>query len=312
MMYLPEGMLIDTSENKAALSSPAAIEKAYLRGDILEAYALRCDAEHNLHVGLGEVTGIIGRRDAAAGMDGSDARDIAVISRVGKPVCFMITDISGLYQHPPRVGLSRRIVQQRAIEHLLGSLTPGEVVRAAVTHLEPFGAFVDIGCGFTSMISIENISVSRILHPRDRFYTGQRIYAVVRGVDRENQRIILSHKELLGTWEQNAGRFSPGETVTGIVRGIESYGVFIELMPNLSGLAEKRQGMAVGQRASVYIKSILPERMKVKLSVIDLLPPSPEPPVTEYFIKAGRIARWQYSPEGCEAKDIHTEFSTQS
>ena len=92
------------------------------------------------------------------------------------------------------------------------------MIPAAVTHLEPFGAFVDIGCGVASLIGIENLSVSRIFHPSDRLSVGQPIYAAVRSVDREARRISLTHRELLGTWEQNAALFSPGETVRGVVR----------------------------------------------------------------------------------------------
>jgi RecJ-like exonuclease len=61
----------------------------------------------------------------------------------------------------------------------------------------------------------------------------------------------------------------------GRVRSIESYGIFVELAPNLAGLAELRGNVgtpvrtAVGDLAAIYIKSILPERMKVKLVIID-------------------------------------------
>ena len=87
----------------------------------------------------------------------------------------------------------------------------------------------------------------------------------MRSVDVENRRITLTHRELLGTWEENAALFAAGETVRGIVRSVEPYGVFIELAPNLSGLAENREGLTPGTPVSVYIKSILPQRMKIKL-----------------------------------------------
>lgn len=62
-----------------------------------------------------------------------------------------------------------------------------------------------------------------------------------------NGRVALSHKELLGSWEENAALFSPGETVAGVIRSSESYGVFIELTPNLAGLAEPRDDVFPGQ-----------------------------------------------------------------
>ena len=42
---------------------------------------------------------------------------------------------------------------------------------------------------------------------------------------------------MLGTWAENAALFSPGQTVTGVVRSVEDYGIFVELTPNLAGLA---------------------------------------------------------------------------
>ena len=119
--------------------------------------------------------------------------------------------------------------------------------------------------------------------------------AVVRGID-ENGRITLSHKELLGTWEENAARFSVGETVPGIVRSVEKYGIFVELSPNLAGLAEFSDGIEPGSHAGVYIKSIIPSKMKIKLIIVDSFDADypVEPP--EYFIGEGHIDRWVYSP----------------
>ena len=123
----------------------------------------------------------------------------------------------------------------------------------------------------------------------------------------ENGRISLSHKELLGTWEQNAAGFAAGETVAGIVRSVENYGIFVELTPNLAGLAETRTGVRAGQQASVYIKSILPDKMKIKLILIDAFDDDcpPSPPV--YFTDATHIDRFLYSPESCP-KVVETVF----
>jgi chorismate synthase len=92
------------------------------------------------------------------------------------------------------------------------------------------------------------------------------IYAVVTSI--EDSRICLSQRELLGTWEENAALFAQGETVMGIVRSVEDYGIFVELTPNLAGLAEPREGVRVGQHAGVYIKNILAEKMKLKMAEV--------------------------------------------
>ncbi|MCQ2441453.1 MAG: 30S ribosomal protein S1, partial [Clostridia bacterium] len=154
-------------------------------------------------------------------------------------------------------------------------------------------------------LPIDAISVSRISHPRDRFKVGDDIKAIIKSISADN-RITLSLKELLGTWEENADLFLQGQTVSGIVRSIEDYGIFIELTPNLAGLAEPKANVRVGQQASVYIKSIIPEKMKIKLIVIDSFDAECFDRI-HYFNTAEHISEWNYSPLGCD-KIITSSF----
>ncbi|CDZ23575.1 RNA binding S1 domain-containing protein [[Clostridium] cellulosi] len=300
----PEGWLLDTAENREALRSPANLLRAEEEGRTVEARALVCDSSHNLIVDLGCMKGIIPREEGALGLDDGTTRDIAVISRVNKAVCFKIISLP----HPPdkMAVLSRRAAQEEAVRLYISKLKPGDIIDARVTHLEPFGCFVDIGCGIASLIPIDLISVSRIAHPRDRFRVGQDIRAVVKSVEGPS-RVCLTHKELLGTWEENAANFTPGETVAGIVRSVESYGIFVELAPNLAGLAEPKEGVKPGQHASVFIKSLIPEKMKVKLIIVDAFDAEYKPEEPYYYITGDHIDRWVYSPPGCE-KVIETVF----
>ena len=100
---------------------------------------------------------------------------------------------------------------------------------------------------------------------------------------------------MLGTWAENAARFSPGEAVIGIVRSCETYGVFIELAPNLVGLAEPNDTLRRGQVVSVYIKSILPPRMKIKLVVLSCLENEQFRFPLPYFVEEGHLSHWVYS-----------------
>ncbi len=291
--YLPEGYL---PVQGAACRNLAAAREAMQAGRPLEARAVVCDSAHNLIVDLGCMKGIIPREECALGIREGETRDIAILSKVNKPVCFVITTIKSDEKFRPYAVLSRRAVQQECQEKYISALRPGDVIKGKVTHLEPFGCFVDIGCGIVSLLPIDAISVSRISHPRDRFAIGQNILAVVRSIA-EDGKICLSHKELLGTWEENAAAFSSGETVAGIIRSVENYGVFVELTPNLAGLAEPKPDVRAGQQASVYIKSLIPEKMKVKLIIVDAFD-APETARRDfsYFIEEGRIDRFRYSP----------------
>ncbi|MEA4920144.1 MAG: S1 RNA-binding domain-containing protein, partial [Clostridiaceae bacterium] len=294
--YMPEGMLIDGEKNKSYTLGHTGMMKAMADGAILEATAAMCDSKHNLIIDFGDIKGIIPRDEAAVGIESGRVRDIAIISKVGKPVCFKV-----IGREDDCYILSRKRAQQEALDWFMEHVENGEIIRSTVTHLEPFGAFVDMGCGNISLIGIENISVSRIAHPADRFYTGQNIYAAVLSKNNSISRAVLTHRELLGTWQQNSDRFMCGQTTIGTVRGIEDYGIFVELTPNLSGLAEAREGVKVGDSVSVFIKSIIPDRMKVKLIIIDTLAKRGPSFISDsdYFMKSGKLDSWVYSPCCC-------------
>lgn len=299
-IYSPEGALINTAENQNAIRSIYGLQEAMAQGKILEARTSVCDNNHNLIIDLPCAKGIILRNEGAIGIDNGSTKDIALITKVNKPVCFKVMEIHKSNDGKYTAILSRKAVQEECMENFISALKPGDIIPAKVTHLEQFGAFVDIGCGIPSLIPIDAISVSRISHPSDRFYAGQNIKVIIKGIN--NGRIWLSHKELLGTWEENAARFTYGETVSGIVRSVEDYGVFIELAPNLAGLAEPRDKVYAGQHASVYIKALIPEKMKVKLIIVDVFESDLSTPHIDYFIpdEITHIDRWRYSTEGAD------------
>lgn len=300
-LFPPEGLRVPESWTLERL------REAMETHAILEAPVQRCDPGHTLHLALGSVQGTIPRQEAVAPWVSGSGRDIAVLSRVGKPTCFTVTALSADGKGAPTASLSRRAAQEAAMTWFLEHLVPGAVLAGRVTRLEPFGAFVDIGCGIVAMLPVEHISVSRISHPKERFQTGDKILTAVWSIDRAQKRITLTHRELLGTWMENASRFRAGETVRGTVRSVKEYGSFIELTPNLSGLADAREPLAAGDGVSVYIKSIRPERMKIKLQVIERLPSQgPEP--LRYQVTDGVLERWVYSPPNYERPPVETLF----
>ncbi len=307
--YLPEGEIVRDIRNMEYLCSKEGLIRAYEKQAILEAPAILCDRDFNLHVSLGAgVHALIPREECEYVRGGEDIKDIAILTRVGKPVCFKIIRLHRDGSGNLYLTLSRREAQLECLNHYIRGLVAGDIIPARVTHLEGFGAFVDIGCGIVSLLSIDSISVSRISHPSARLEVGQRIYTVIKSID-ESGRIYVSMRELLGTWAENASAFNEGQTVRGIVRGVENYGIFVELAPNLAGLAEYKEGVCESEVAAVYIKSILPDKMKIKLIIIDSSRASARGEL-KYFIdpeKCTHIDSWTYSPEGAK-KLIYSSF----
>lgn len=300
-MYYPEGINADVKK----FDTIDELKRAAANGEIVEGKVLLCDKNHNLHIDLGVMRGIIPRAEGALGIEDGTVRDIALISKVNKSVMFKIIGIKTDEYGVSYALLSRRIVQLECMRDYVSKLHTGDIITCRVTHLEKFGAFIDIGCGINSLVPIDMLSVSRINHPSSRVWVGEIIQVVLKSIEKD--KMTFSLKELLGTWQENASRFSVGETVTGIVRSIEGYGVFVELMPNLAGLAEPCEGLEIGQAVSVFIKSILPEKMKVKLVIVEAFDEQAPVNSLEYFEKANHITSWSYSPEGAK-KQIFTTF----
>lgn len=116
--FLPEGSRLHTHENIAALHSVAAMKAAMNAGTILEARAILCDSSHNLLVQLPCMQGIIPREEGAIGIADGTTRDIALIAKAGKPVCFRILRIEMRNGQQTAI-LSRRIVQEYCWEEYL-------------------------------------------------------------------------------------------------------------------------------------------------------------------------------------------------
>ena len=185
-LFPPEGL------RPPAEFTTASLKEAAERHQILEAVAHRCGPDHTLHFSLDGIAGEMPRSQAVAPWVSGASREIAVLSRVGRPTCFTVTALRADAKGAPVALLSRREAQDQAMDYFLSHLEPGMVLVCRVTRLERFGVFLDVGCGIAAMLPIERISVSRISHPAQRFREGQKILAAVYAIDREARRLTGS------------------------------------------------------------------------------------------------------------------------
>ena len=295
------------SYRSAARMTAAELRAAMASREILQSTALAFDTQRQLRFELGGVKAVMPFAQCADGAENGTVRDIAVLTRVGRPTCFVIEALDTDETGQPVYRLSRAEAQRMCKADYLDALQPGDILPCTVTHIEPFGAFCDVGCGISALLPIDCMSVSRISSPADRVSVGQQILCAVKNRDVQG-RFVLTIRELLGTWAENAAHFSVGETVVGIVRSVEEYGTFIEIAPNLAGLAESCTDLAPGQAVSVYIKNILPEKMKIKLVIVNHSLNQRHRFELRYFITEGHLDRWVYSTPG-SSKRIETDFA---
>lgn len=245
------------------------LSKASANGDIIQARVSRCDSNYNLYVDLGNnITGIIPRDEIEAiNIDetGFPKPNICK-SKIDKVVQFKVKDTS----KKDTVILSRKAVGKEAINWMKTELKEGMIVYGIVKNIRPYGAFVEIGGGIVGLVHIEDISVARIKTPHERFKIGQKIKIMIKSIDRKTNRVILSYKETLGSWEENVKEFREGMTVSGIAREKEKNknGIFIELKPNLVGLADYKENIEYGENVILIIKKIIPDKKKIKLTIL--------------------------------------------
>lgn len=144
----------------------------------------------------------------------------------------------------------------------------GTIVKGTVKNIQPYGAFIRTDDGVDGLLYIEDISVARIKTPAERLSIGQKIDVVVKDIDEKN-RVYFSYKEHFGTWEENVQTICEKTTLQGIVRETEKdkKGIFIEIKPNLVGMAEYKEGLEYGQKVDVYIKKIVRDKKKIKLII---------------------------------------------
>lgn len=244
------------------------INEAWQNGKIMQAKVTKCDSSYNLHVNLGEnIEGIIPRDEIEAiNVDNAGfPKPNICVSKINQYVQFKVKNIT-----EKGVILSRKNVGREVIRWINSEVQVGDIVNGIIKNIRPYGVFVEIGGGIVGLLHIEDISIARIKNPEERFHIGQKIEVMIKSINRQLNRVELTYKELLGTWEDNIKEYEEGKTVTGIVRDTEKSknGIFVELKPNLVGLAEYKEDIPYGKPVNVYIKKIIPEKKKVKLVIV--------------------------------------------
>ena len=194
-----------------------------------------------------DVKAVIPREEASSvvGDDGM-VEERFIVNKKGKvlPVCIkeIIETDNGI-----ELVMSKRILELKVRRWMYMHLKPGVKLKGIVVGLKDYAAFVDVGGGVTGILKIQDMSDTMISNASDMFKLGQRIDVVVKKYDRDTGRIELSYKELLGSFEDNVKEFKEGDIVEGVVRNRIKTGVFVELKPNVIGIAEHVNGIETGQ-----------------------------------------------------------------
>ncbi len=171
--------------------------------------------------------------------------------------------------------------RERRRKQVLESLVPGRAVRGKVTNVTSFGAFVDLGGGVEGLLHISEMSWTRITDPHEVVKKGDWITVMIKDVDRENERISLSLKQLLpDPWTKAEERYPVGSLQRGKVVRLVPTGAFVRLEGKnplegfvpLSEITTRRlshpeEALRVGQWVEVKVIELNPQERRMTLSI---------------------------------------------
>lgn len=199
-----------------------------------------------------------------------------------KPLTVKIVDLD---PEQNRVILSHRAVveeeAQKKKQELLNTLEVGQRIQGVVQRITDFGAFVDIG-GIDGLVHISQLAHEHVEKASDVVSEGEEIEVEVLSIDKENERISLSRKNVIpGPWENISERVKNGDVLEGKVQRLVSFGAFVEVFPGVEGLvhisqiANRHIGrpeevLEVGQTVKVKVLNVDEENKRISLSIKEL------------------------------------------
>ena len=156
----------------------------------------------------------------------------------------------------------------------------GTQVSGQVRNITNFGIFVGLEEGIDGLVHVSDISwTEQIKHPSERFEKGDEVHAVVLKIDKENEKFSLGIKQLEpNPWEDILKKYTVGSEITGPVKSVTDFGVFVQLEDGIDGLvysselaAERVENPAEhftdGQEVTALVVKVDANEQKISLSI---------------------------------------------
>ena len=199
-------------------------------------------------------------------------------SKLVKPGDEVETVILAVNPADRRISLGMKQLLENPWEHLGDKYPTGATVEGRVRNLTDFGAFIEIEDGIDGLVHVSNLSwTKRVKHPSEVLKKGEKVRAVVLGVEPENRRLSLGIKQLQpDVWETFFAQHRVGDVVKGKVLRTAQFGAFVEIAEGVEGLchvseATDAHGVPVkleqGKEMDFKIIRLNPEEKKVALSL---------------------------------------------
>lgn len=172
---------------------------------------------------------------------------------------------------------------------LLSRLIPGDVVHGTVCGTDKKNVYVDLGGSVSAVLPAERIAVPPRACDTSLLETGQIIYSAVRRIDRGERQVYLTHRELLGTFEELTDGLKPGDALVGRLCGDT-----VLFNSNLCAQTVNQNEEDDGKYVIVRVEDIRRVQCEVRVRITGTYN-GPQRPLFTYYITQGRIKHWNYS-----------------
>ena len=159
-------------------------------------------------------------------------------SKLVKPADEVETVVLSVNPADRRISLGMKQLLDNPWENLTERYPAGTVVEGRVRNLTDFGAFIEIEDGIDGLVHVSNLSwTKRVKHPSEVVKKGEKVKAVVLGVEPQNRRLSLGIKQLQpDVWESFFAQHRVGDVVHGKVLRTAQFGAFVEIAEGVEGL----------------------------------------------------------------------------
>jgi small subunit ribosomal protein S1 len=183
-----------------------------------------------------------------------------------------------------RVSLGLKQLGADPWENISRRYPPHTRVFGKVTNIADYGAFVEIEDGVEGLVHVSEMDwTNKNVNPAKVVHTGQEVEVMVLDVDEERRRISLGLKQCQSNpWKEFAENYNRGDKVSGLIKSITDFGIFIGLSGNIDGLVhlsdiswdmpgeEAVRNYQKGQQLEAMVLSIDPERERISLGIKQL------------------------------------------
>jgi small subunit ribosomal protein S1 len=228
---------------------------------------------------------------------------------IGKPMEVRILDVN---ETEEKLIVSEKAVWEEKQRSVISKYNIGDVIEGEVSALAEFGAFVKFDI-LEGLVHISEIAWQRIDHPKNILKVGETVRAEIIGI--EGSKIFLSMKKLVNDpWQSVGERYRVGQKVVGEILKVNPFGFFVELDPEIHGLAhiselshkpvdDPHQLAKPGDKVEFMVVSIEPEqhRLGLSLKALEDEPVADEAPKEEAAEEKAEEAPAEEEPKAEEA-----------